>query len=248
VSSWSCSHGVGRWCEDCGCSTGGQAGWNQKWRAPVREAMDFLRDKVTPLFNEYGRKYFYNSLEARYNYIDVILDRSYSNVKRFQDEYFLPDLSEQDKVKAMKLLEIQRQAMLMYTSCGWFFCEVSGIETVQIMKYAARVIQLAKDFTDEDFESDYLKILSRAQSNYKEIGSGRDIYEKYVRPSIITERQVVSLWAVSSLYQDMEQEEDVYCYTTLYSEMLKYNQKLLWKNTISYLPFCNTRAEISIVR
>ncbi len=213
VSSWSCCHGVGRWCDDCGCSTGAQAGWNQKWRGPVREAMDYLRDTVTPLFEKFGKKYFKNFLEARYNYIDVILDRSLSNVKKFQKEYFLPDLSEEDKVKAMKLLEIQRQAMLMYTSCGWFFCEISGIETVQIMKYAARVIQLAKDFTKKDIETDYLTILSRAKSNYKELGDGRDIYEKYVRPSIITERQIVSLWAVSSVYQDLEKEEDVYCYS-----------------------------------
>ncbi len=213
VSSWSCSHGVGRWCEDCGCSTGGHAGWNQKWRKPLREAMDYLRDKVTPLFTEFGKKYFKNPLEARYNYVDVILDRSYINVKKFQNEFFLPDLSEEDKVKAMKLLEIQRQAMLMYTSCGWFFCELSGIETVQIMKYAARVIQLAKDFTDKDFETDYLEILSRAKSNYTEMGNGRDIYERYVRPSIITEKQIVSLWAVSSLYQEVEQDEEVYCYT-----------------------------------
>ena len=212
VSSWSCSHRVGRWMEDCGCSTGGHAGWNQKWRKPLREAMDYLRDSVTPLFNEFGQRYFRDPLQARYNYIDVILDRGYLNVKNFQNKYFLPNLTDEEKVLAMKLLEIQRQAMLMYTSCGWFFCEISGIETVQIMKYAARVIQLAKSFTDKDFETDYLKILSRAQSNYKEIGNGKDIYERYVRPSIITERQIVSLWAVSSLYQDMDDEEDVYCY------------------------------------
>ena len=213
VSSWSCCHGVGRWKEDCGCSTGAQPGWNQKWRRPLREAMDYLRDAVTPLFEEYGKQYFKDYIEARNNYIDVILDRSSINVKKFQNDYFLPDLSDADKVKAMKLLEIQRQAMLMYTSCGWFFCEISGIETVQIMKYAARVIQLAKDFTDKDFETKYLEILSKAQSNYKEMGNGKDIYERYVRPSIITERQIVSLWAVSSLYQDVEDEEDVYCYT-----------------------------------
>lgn len=213
VSSWSCSHGVGRWCEDCGCSTGGHAGWNQKWRRPLRDAMDYLRDSVTPLFKEYGQKYFKDFLSARYNYIDVILDRSITNVKQFQQEYFLPDLSEEDKVNAMKLLEMQRQAMLMYTSCGWFFCEISGIETVQIMKYAARVIQLAQYFTDNDFETKYLEILSAAQSNYKEIGNGKDIYERFVKPSVITEKQIVSLWAVSSLYEDVEDEEDVYCYT-----------------------------------
>lgn len=213
VSSWSCSHGVGRWKEDCGCSTGGHAGWNQKWRAPLRDAMDYLRDAVTPLFEEFGKKYFKNPLEARYNYIDVILDRSFVNVQKFQKKYFLPDLSDDDKVRAMKLLEIQRQAMLMYTSCGWFFCEISGLETVQIMKYAARVMQLAKEFTDIDYETKYLEILSKAKSNYAELGTGKDIYERFVKPSVITEKQIVSLWAVSSLYQDVDEEEDVYCYS-----------------------------------
>ncbi len=212
VSSWSCSHGVGRWKEDCGCSTGGYPGWNQKWRKPLRDAMDYLRDSIMPIVNKAGKKYFKNPIDARNNYIDVILDRSTTNVKKFQAEYFLPNLTEKEKVDAMKLLEIQRDAMLMYTSCGWFFCELSGIETVQIMKYAAKVIQLVKNFTDEDFETKYLEILSEAQSNYKEIGNGRDIYERYVRPSIITEKQIVSLWAVSSLYQEIEDDEDVYCY------------------------------------
>ena len=169
-------------------------------------------------------------LEARYNYIDVILDRNKINVKHFQEEYFLPNLSDEDKVNAMKLLEMQRQAMLMYTSCGWFFCEISGIETIQIMKYAARVIQLAKNFTNNDFENKYLEILSEAKSNYKEIGNGRDIYEKFVRPSIVTEKQIVSLWAISSLYQEINEEEDVYCYT-----IKRKNYKKIQKDETNFL-------------
>lgn len=215
VSSWSCSHGVGRWKDDCGCSTGGHAGWNQRWRKPLREAMDYLRDEVMPVVKKQGKKYFKDFVQARYNYIDVILDRSYSNVKKFQNEYFLPNLTEEEKVQAMKLLEIQRDLMLMYTSCGWFFCELSGIETVQIMKYSAKVIQLISEFTKKNFENRYLEILSEAKSNYLEIGNGKDIYERFVRPSIVTSKQIVSLWAISSLYQDLEDKEDVYCYRIL---------------------------------
>lgn len=213
VSSWSCFHGVGRWSDDCGCSTGGHPGWNQKWRRPLRDAMDYLRDEVIPVCQKQGKKYFKNSIEARYNYIDVILDRSELSVKKFQKEYFLDDLDETQKVRAMELLEIQRQAMLMYTSCGWFFSDISGIETTQIMKYAARVIQLAKNFTKQDLESPYLEILDKAKSNYPELGSGKEIYERYVRPSIVTSKQIISLWAISSLYQEVQDEEDVYCYT-----------------------------------
>ena len=112
----------------------------------------------------------------------------------------------------MKLLEIVRQTMLMYTSCGWFFSEISGIETIQIMKYAARAIQLASDFTDKDFETKFLDILSNAQSNIKEYGNSKDIYNRFVKPSIVTTRQIASLWAISSLYQDFDDEEDIYCY------------------------------------
>lgn len=213
VSSWSCFHGVGRWCEDCGCSTGGHPGWNQKWRRPLRDAMDYLRDEIIPICQKFGKKYFKDSTQARMNYIDVILDRSELSVKNFQAKYFIDGLDDISKTRAMELLEMQRHAMLMYTSCGWFFSDISGIETTQIMKYAARVIQLARHFTKKDLETNYLEILSQAQSNYKELGNGRDIYQKYVKPSVVTLKQIVSLWAISSLYQDVDDEEDVYCYT-----------------------------------
>ena len=213
ASSWSCFHGVGRWKEDCGCSTGGHPGWNQKWRKPLREALDYLRDELVIIFEQEGPKYFDNVWDVRNNYIDVILDRNEMNVKKFQQENFKPDLSDEQKVHAMELLEIQRQAMLMYTSCGWFFSEISGIETVQIMKYAARAMQLATKFSNKDLETHFLEILSEAKSNIPEHGTGKDIFERFVKPSIVTTKQIASLWALSSLYQDFEDEESVYCYT-----------------------------------
>lgn len=213
ASSWSCFHGVGRWKEDCGCSTGGHPGWNQKWRKPLREALDYLRDELVIIFEQEGPKYFDNVWEVRNKYIDVILDRNEMNVKKFQQDNFKPDLSDEQKVHAMELLEIQRQAMLMYTSCGWFFSEISGIETVQIMKYAARAMQLATKFSNKDLETHFLEILSDAKSNIPEHGTGKDIFERFVKPSIVTTKQIASLWALSSLYQDFEDEESVYCYT-----------------------------------
>lgn len=213
-SSWSCSHGVGRWKEDCGCSTGGKPGWNQKWRKPLRNALDYLRDELARVFEECGEKYFTaNPWDVRNAYIDVVLSRKESNILRFQKKYFNHELSDEEKVRAMELLEIQRQAMLMYTSCGWFFTELSGIETVQIMKYAARAMQLACKFTDKDLETEFLNILSEAKSNIPEYGNGKDIYERWVKPSIVTAKQLTCLWAVSSLYEDFEDEEDVYCYS-----------------------------------
>ncbi|MBE7713685.1 MAG: DUF3536 domain-containing protein [Cyanobacteria bacterium SIG26] len=214
ASSWSCFHGVGRWKEDCGCSTGGHPGWNQKWRSSLRNALDYLRDELVKVFEYEGPKYFTKDVwEVRNDYIEVILDRSYSNIRKFQKDHFQPELTEEEKVKGMELLEIQRQAMLMYTSCGWFFSEISGIETVQIMKYAARAMQLAAGFTDENLEIKFLEILKEAKSNIQEFGTGKDIYERFVKPSVVTSKQVACLWAISSLYQDFEDEEDVYCYS-----------------------------------
>lgn len=213
ASSWSCFHGVGRWKEDCGCSTGGHPGWNQKWRKPLRNALDYLRDELVVVFEEEGQKYFDDCWKVRNEYINVILDRSEMNVKKFQQDNFKPDLSDEDKVRAMELLEIQRQTLLMYTSCGWFFSEISGIETVQIMKYAARAMQLAAKFTDKNLEENFTNILAEAKSNIADFGTGKDIFERFVKPSIITPKQIACLWALSSLYEDFEDEEDVYCYT-----------------------------------
>jgi len=229
-SSWSCFHGVGRWKEDCGCSTGGHPGWNQKWRKPLREAFDYLRNELIQVFESEGKKYFKNPWEARNNYIEVILDRGDMNVKKFQNENFLPDITDAKRVKAMELLEIQRQSMLMYTSCGWFFSEVSGIEPVQILKYAARAMQLAARFTDKDFESKFLDILSEAKSNIPEQGNGRDIFERYVRPSIVTMKQLACLWAISSLYQDFDEEENVYSYV-----VRKHSYKKVQKGTSTFI-------------
>lgn len=226
ASSWSCFHGVGRWKEDCGCSTGGHPGWNQKWRKPLRDALDYLRDELVTIFEKEGKNYFKDAWNARNKYIDVILDRSELSIKKFQKENFVADLSEEQKVKAMELLEMQRQAMLMYTSCGWFFSEISGIETTQIMKYAARAMQLAQSFSKKDLEKHFLEILSEAKSNFSEFGTGKDIFEKFVKPSVVTIKQMASLWAVSSLYKDFEDEEEIYCY-----KIKKHSYKKVQKST-----------------
>lgn len=212
VSSWSCAHGVGRWMDDCGCSTGGGYGWNQKWRKPLREALDYLRDELIKIFEEHASKYYIDIWQARNDYIDVILDRCKTTINKFLASHQKYPLDKADTTKALKLMEIQRQAMLMYTSCGWFFSEISGIETTQIMKYAARAMQLAKSFSSKDLESDFLKILSRAQSNIHGFGSGKDVYEKFVKPSVVSIKQIAALWAISSMYTNFDESTFVYCY------------------------------------
>lgn len=229
-SSWSCFHGIGRWKEDCGCSTGGHPGWNQKWRKPLRDALDYLRDELASIFEKEGKNYLKKPWDARNKYIEVILDRSELTIKKFQKENFVADLSAEQKVKAMELLEMQRQSMLMYTSCGWFFSEISGIETTQIMKYAARAMQLAQIFCKKDLEKKFLDILSEAKSNFSEFGTGKDVFEKFVKPSIVTLKQVASLWAISSLYRNFDDEEDIYCYKIKqrsYKQVQKGSSKLV---------------------
>lgn len=212
VSSWSCSHGVGRWADDCGCNTGSQPGWNQKWRKPLRDALDYLRDELIKLCSAEGAKYYTDFWDARNKYIDVILDRSEESVNKFLKENCVKGFKAKDKVKALKLMEIQRFCMLMYTSCGWFFAEISGIETVQIMKYAARAIQLAGSFSKTNYEEKFLNILSKAKSNVEEYGNGRNIYEKFVKPSVVCVEQIVCHWAISSLYTNLEDLAEIYCY------------------------------------
>lgn len=211
-SSWSCFHGVSRWSDDCGCSTGGHAGWNQKWRKPLRDSLDWLRDKLVTIYEDNISKYLKCPWEAREDYINVILDRNELTINKFLKKHQLHELAPEEKTAVLRLLEMQRQAMLMYTSCGWFFAEVSGIETTQIMKYAARAMELAINFSDENLEEPFLQILEKAQSNIPSLGNGRNIYEKFVKPAVVHRKQIVTQWALKSLYRDLEDDEQIYCY------------------------------------
>jgi alpha-amylase/alpha-mannosidase (GH57 family) len=170
-TSWSCAHGVERWRSDCGCNSG-RAGWNQAWRGPLREALDYLRNCVAEVFESQGGALLRDPWAARDDYIDVILDRSPDSLWRFFEKHSRKELQPVETTDALKLLEMQRHAMLMYTSCGWFFDEVSGIETLQVLQYAGRVIQLARETGNLDLEPRFLERLAAAQSNVPEFGDG----------------------------------------------------------------------------
>lgn len=226
VSAWSCAHGVGRWMDDCGCSTGAQPHWNQKWRKPLRQAFDYLRDELIKLCSTEGTKYYNDFWEARNNYIDVILDRSIENIENFFKQNANKELSYDEKVKALKLMEIQRFAQLMYTSCGWFFADISGIETTQIMKYAARAMQLANEFSKTDYEKTFLSILQKAKSNIASFGNGKDIYERWVKPSVIDINQIAAQYAIETSFKedfDSNEVQQLYCYTIKKSSFDKYS-------------------------
>ncbi len=204
-SSWSCAHGVGRWKENCGCATGGQPTWNQRWRTPLRESFDFLNGKLAAIFEAQGQKYFQDPWQARNAYVDVILDRSNGVLDDFFGRQGRPGLSAEDRVAALKLLEMERHALLMYTSCGWFFADISGLESLQVIKYAARALQLGQHFTSEPLEAPFLQILERAVSNIPKEGNGLTIYQKHIRPAVVDYPKVANQWVISWL-KDRERQ------------------------------------------
>ncbi len=211
-SSWSCVHGIERWRSDCGCNSGGHD-WNQGWRAPLREALDRLRDELAPLFEGQAGELLKDPWAARNDYIDLILDRSRESLDRFFAAHALQPLSPEEESRALRLLELQRHALLMYTSCGWFFDELSGIETVQVLQYAGRVVQLAQElFGDDGIEPRFLELLERAKSNLPEHGDGRRCYEKFVKPAMVDLAKVGSHYAISSLFESYEEQTRVFCY------------------------------------
>jgi alpha-amylase/alpha-mannosidase (GH57 family) len=211
-SSWSCVHGVERWRDNCGCNSGMHLGWTQEWRKPLREAMDWLRDTLAPIYEEKGRKYLKDPWKAREDYIEVILDRSPDHVEKFLERNAVRELSGEEKTGVLKLLEMQRNAMLMYTSCGWFFDEISGIETTQVIRYSARALQLAEELSGPPLEKDYLQILEKADSNIPEFEKGSKVYEIFVKPTMIDILRVGVHYAISSLFEEYPESIRIYCY------------------------------------
>jgi alpha-amylase/alpha-mannosidase (GH57 family) len=211
-SAWSCSHGVERWKSDCGCNSGGHGDWNQKWRAPLRQALDWLRDKLAPIFETRGKEFLKDPWLARDKYISVIFDRSPENIAKFFAKHATHELNEAEQITALRLLEMQRHAMLMFTSCGWFFDEISGLETVQVIQYAARALQLAHELSQENLEAGFLEILEQAKSNIPENQNGRVIYEKFVKPAVMTREKVAAHYAVSSLFESYSDDARIYSF------------------------------------
>jgi alpha-amylase/alpha-mannosidase (GH57 family) len=211
-SSWSCVHGVERWRSNCGCNSGGHGDWNQEWRGPLRAALDFLRDTLNPVFEDRGAPLLKNIWRARDSYIRVILNRSDASVEAFFVEHASHPLSAEEQVTALKLLETQRHLMLMYTSCGWFFDELSGLETAQVIHYAGRAVELAKEFLGNEIEAQFLQRLALAKSNLAEHGDGARIYEKWVKPAAVNIEKLAGHYAISSLFENYTEKTGIFCY------------------------------------
>jgi alpha-amylase/alpha-mannosidase (GH57 family) len=211
-SSWSCVHGIERWKSNCGCNSGGHGNWNQEWRAPLRAALDWLRDELAAVYQERATALLKDPWQARDEYIHVTVDRCDTTFASFFGDHATHALNKDEQVTALKLLEMQRHALLMYTSCGWFFDELSGLETVQVIHYAGRSVQLAKEFLGDHLEEQFRERLRLAKSNLPEHGDGAQIYDKWVKPAFVDIGKVAGHYAISSLFENYSEKTRIYCY------------------------------------
>ena len=200
-TAWSCSHGLGRWSTDCGCNSGGKPGWTQSWRAPLRKALDHLRYSLIEPYETKAAEYLTNPWLARDEYVSIVLDRSETTLDLFLAAHARRALTDDEIVTVMSLLEMQRHAMLMYTSCGWFFDELSGIETVQVIMYAGRALQLAQRLFPDHHEQTFRQLLSSAKSNLPEYGDGAVIFDRFVKPAQVDLLAVTAHHAIASMFQ-----------------------------------------------
>ncbi|MEW5693452.1 MAG: DUF3536 domain-containing protein [Candidatus Hydrogenedentota bacterium] len=216
TSSWSCAHGVERWRDDCGCTTDSKQGWNQKWRKPLRKAFDTLNDRLMTIFKREGKKLFHKPEMARNHYIEVLISTSYKDdfLKYEMEEEAYKDINNREK--ALKLLESQKFAMMTFTSCGWFFSDISGIEPVMNMKFALRAIEFVTDFTDEKIIlAELLSTLAKAKSNISEMGNGKTIFEKFVLTSQIPPAERIAIRVLKAVVFSENKVDEI-----------KYNDKL----------------------
>lgn len=211
-TSWSCTHGVERWRSDCGCNSGARPGWKQTWRSPLRNSLDWLRDEIAPRFETEATPLLSDPWQARDDYVSVISNRSEHQIDGFIERQARRELTTSEKTTSLELMELQRYAQLMYTSCGWFFDDISGIETVQVIEYATRVIQLAEKLFGVPLELEFLDRLESAQSNSLEDGNGRQIYLMHGKPGIVDLSKVGAHYAISSLFDDYSERNNIYCY------------------------------------
>jgi alpha-amylase/alpha-mannosidase (GH57 family) len=210
-TSWSCVHGVERWRADCGCRFNGD--WHQRWRAPLREALDWLRDLVDTFYAARAAVHLRDPWAARDDYAQIVLDRSADQREAFLAAHGRGPLDDAARLEAWKLLELQRARMLMYASCGWFFDEISGLEPVQILRYAAMTLQYLRDLGAGHHEPELEKRLAAAPSNVADYGDGAEVYRRLVVPVVVDLRRVVAHYAITGLFREHPDAAAVYTYT-----------------------------------
>ncbi|HOX43486.1 MAG TPA: DUF3536 domain-containing protein [Myxococcota bacterium] len=185
-TAWSCAHGVGRWREDCGCTTGGPPSWHQGWRAPLRAAFDALRERTDALYALQAGALFRDPWKARDEYVQVLSARKLGAARSFFERHAPRVLSDEERAQAYRLLEMQLHGLLMYTSCGWFFSDLGGLEAVQDLRYYARAAQLAELLAGAPQDGQARRSLGEARSNVPGVGTGLDLLRRAVEPSMLS--------------------------------------------------------------
>ena len=211
-SSWSCVHGVERWRSDCGCTDGGHPEYHQKWRAPLRNALNWLKDHVDNIYLKEVSAFTPSPWQLRNQYIEIILNRNEKTINQFFEKNCAIKIQEEQKVKLVRLLEMQRHAMLMFTSCGWFFDEISRIETKQILQYADRAIQIAEHETAVRLYADFLQLLALAPTNLDTYNNAAEFYEQEIRTSRLTLTKVGMHHAIKSLFEEIPENAELFNY------------------------------------
>ena len=228
-TSWSCAHGIERWRSNCGCNSGMKPGWNQDWRAPLRNALDQLRDGLAKPFEEAAGKLLKDPAAARDEYIDVILDRSKGSLDQIFREARVHKLERTDRVRALKLLEMQRHA------------HAHVHELRLVLRRAFRASRRCRSSCTPAARSSWPRIclatdsnsisskrLAQAHSNLSELGTGADIYQKWVKPAQVNLLSVGAHYAIASLFDGYTQHSSIYSYDV---NLLQHEQQTAGRNS-----------------
>ena len=210
ATSWSCAHGVERWRSDCGCRIRGD--WHQRWRAPLRSSLDWLRDEVDAFYESRAAAWLKDPWQARDEYVEVVLDRSAQRLDAFFARHQRLALDAVGRLEARRLLEMQRNRLLMYTSCGWFFDELSSIEPVQILRYAAMAIQYLGDLGGPRLEDAFVRRLAEAPTNVAAFRDGAAVWNRLIRPAVVDFRRVIAHYAITGLLEAWPDDAHVHAY------------------------------------
>ncbi|HJX34266.1 MAG TPA: DUF3536 domain-containing protein, partial [Desulfatiglandales bacterium] len=205
-SSWSCPHGIERWRSDCGCSVGRNPAWNQAWRSPLRQGLDWLSSELSIIFEERASRLLKDPWMARDEYMMLLLDRPGDKKRDFLNSHRIRPLNDDEQIEIFSLMESQRMALYMFTSCGWFFDDISGIEAMQVLMYASRAIDLVRPWSKKHLESGLMGILKKAKSNERRYGNGAKIYEDLVKLSRVDPSLLTAHYAVASRVRGLEIE------------------------------------------
>ncbi|KYG63802.1 hypothetical protein AZI86_13340 [Bdellovibrio bacteriovorus] len=210
-SSWSCEHGVQRWYRDCGCATGAHPAWNQEWRTPLRQGFDFLRDHTLASYEKFMHDRKVDPWAIRNDYIDIILNNGLGNVEAFLGQWFPEHRFADDEItKILKALEGQKYLLFSYTSCAWFFDDISGIETVQNLQYAFRAIELCESVFHLNLKEEFLKIIEQGESNIESFKNGKEVFERFAEKSQVDFFKIGVHFAVASLFKKFATANEIY--------------------------------------